>query len=97
MEFDLSDIEEQQFAEHCNAHRGTPSMLREIVELATRCSPDEQESILYLLRRIDKARAIYGALNLDDDTRDWDAEIRAEHADALAYEMFKRVQERRQR
>lgn len=72
-------------------------MLAEIIELARRCSPDEQEALLYVMRRIDKARAVYGALDLDNDTRDWDAEIRAEHADALAYEMFKRVQQGRSR
>lgn len=72
-------------------------MLSELHELLARCAPDELEAFLYLARRVDKARAVYGALDLDNDDRDWDAEIRAEHADALAYEMFKRVQESRRR
>ena len=85
----------------CDCSRCLPtrsdSMRTELDELLDRCAPDELESFLYMARRVDKARAVYGALDLDNDDRDWDAEIRAEHADALAYEMFRRVQQGRRR
>ena len=77
--------------------RGTPSMRAELAEILSRCSDDEIESFLYMARRVDKARAIYGALDLDSDTRDWAEEERQEHADAAMYQAFRRVKEARSR
>jgi len=90
-EFDLTEFDVTDVA------RGEPSMLREICALAARCSPDEQEALLYILRRIDKARGTYGALDLDSDERDWTEEIRQEMADATAYHAFRAVVEARRR
>lgn len=73
------------------------TMRQELNEILDRCSPDEIEAFLYMARRVDKARAVYGALDLDNDARDWNEEERQEHADAAMYHAFGRVVEARRR
>ncbi len=73
------------------------TMREELQSLLDRCAPDEIEAFLYMARRVDKARAVYGALDLDADSRDWREEERQEHADAAMYQAFGRVVEARRR
>lgn len=60
-------------------------------------SPDEREVVTVIAGRIDKARAQYGFLSIDDDTRDWEDEWQAEDIDSAIYKTIHTIKRKRRR
>lgn len=60
----------------------------DVLDIANRIAAlprDEQEVLLLVLKGAETGLVNYGALDLDNDDRDWEAEALAEHRDAVFY------------
>jgi len=72
----------------------------DVIDIARRIESlprDEQEVLLLVLEGAERGLSAYGALDLDGDERDWEAEALAEHRDACFYMAASLVKRRRQR